>query len=75
MKQHKWDIIISILYYCLPLWLMLITLFIKDGLSNEIFILAVVSMVAIWRIGMNIMRINNLESEVENLKKKLNELE
>lgn len=71
--MNKWDVIFSSFYYSLPLWLMLIILFIEDGMSNEIFILAVTSMVTILRMGISLMRIDNLESEIKELKKKLNE--
>ena len=77
MKQHKWDIIVGSLFYSLPLWLMLIPILIinfgKNGISNDIFALALVSMAAVWGIGFNLMRNNHLESEIEELKKKLNE--
>ena len=71
--MNKWDVIFSSFYYSLPLWLMLIILFIEDGMSDEIFILAVTSMVTILRMGISLMRIDNLENEIKNLKKKLNE--
>ena len=71
--MNKWDVIFSSFYYSLPLWLMLIILFIEDGMSNEIFILAVTSMVTILRMGISLMRIDNLENEIKDLKKKLNE--
>lgn len=75
--MNKWDIFFGGLFYALPLWLMLIPIVIihfnKGGISNDIFILAVASMVAILSIGMSLMRIEYLEEEVEKLKKKLNE--
>ena len=71
--MNKWDVIFSSFYYSLPLWLMLIILFIEDGMSNEIFILAVTSMVTILRMGISLMRIDYLEGEVKKLKKDLNE--
>ena len=75
--MNKWDIILGSLFYALPLWLMLIPILIirfnENGISNDIFALALVSMAAIWGIGFNLMRINHLEEEVEELKKKLNE--
>ena len=75
--MNKWDIIIGSLFYALPLWLMLIPILIirfnENGISNDIFALALVSMAAVWGIGFNLMRINHLEEEVEQLKKKLNE--
>ena len=65
------------LFYSLPLWLLLIPILIinfdKNGISNDIFALALVSMAATWGIGFNLMRNNHLESEIEKLKKKLNE--
>ena len=64
--MNKWDVIFSSFYYSLPLWLMLIILFIEDGMSNEIFILAVTSMVTILRMGISLMRIDNLENEINN---------
>ena len=77
--MNKWDIFFGGLFYALPLWLMLIPIVIihfnKGGISNDIFILAVASMVAILSIGMSLMRIEYLEEEVEKLKKKLNENE
>ena len=64
-------------FYALPLWLMLIPILIinfdKNGISNDIFTLALVSMAAVWGIGFNLMRVYYLESEIEKLKKKLNE--
>ena len=64
-------------FYSLPLWLMLIPILIinfdKNGISNDIFALALVSMTAVWGIGVNLMRNDHLESEIEELKKKLNE--
>ena len=75
--MNKWEIIVGGLFYALPLWLMLIpTLIIhidKGGISNDIFALASVSMASVWGIGCNLMRINHLEEEIEELKKKLNE--
>lgn len=75
--MNKWDIILGSLFYALPLWLMLIPILIirfnENGISNDIFALALVSMAAIWGIGFNLMRINHLEEEIEELKKKLNE--
>ena len=75
--MNKWDIIIGSLFYALPLWLMLIPILIirfnENGISNDIFALALVSMAAVWGIGFNLMRINHLEEEIEELKKKLNE--
>ena len=69
--------ILGSLFYALPLWLMLIPILIinfdKNGISNDIFVLALVSMAAVWGIGVNLMRINHLEEEIEELKKKLNE--
>ena len=75
--MNKWDILFGSLFYALPLWLMLIPILIirfnENGISNDIFALALVSMAAVWGIGFNLMRINHLEEEVEQLKKKLNE--
>lgn len=69
--MNKWDVIFSSFYYSLPLWLMLIILFIEDGMSNEIFILAVTSMVTILRMGISLMRIDNLENEIKKSKEKV----
>lgn len=75
--MNKWDIFFGGLFYALPIWLMLIPIVIihfdKGSISNDIFILAVTSMVATLSIGMSLMRIEYLEEEVEKLKKKLNE--
>ena len=75
--MNKWDMILGSLFYALPLWLMLIPILIirfnENGISNNIFALALVSMAAVWGIGFNLMRINHLEEEIEELKKKLNE--
>lgn len=75
--MNKWDIFFGGLFYALPIWLMLIPIVIihfdKGSISNNIFILAVTSMVATLSIGMSLMRIEYLEEEVEKLKKKLNE--
>ena len=75
--MNKWDMILGSLFYSLPLWLMLIPILIinfdKNGISNDIFALALVSMTAVWGIGVNLMRNEHLESEIEELKKKLNE--
>ena len=75
--MNKWDIFFGGLFYALPLWLMLIPILIinfdKNGISNDIFTLALVSMTAVWGIGFNLMRIYHLEKEIEELKKKLNE--
>lgn len=75
--MNKWDILMGGLFYSLPLWLLLIPILIinfdKNGISNDIFALALVSMAATWGIGFNLMRNNHLESEIEKLKKKLNE--
>ena len=75
--MNKWDMILGSLFYSLPLWLMLIPILIinfdKNGISNDIFALALVSMTAVWGIGVNLMRNEHLESEIEKLKKKLNE--
>ena len=75
--MNKWDIFFGGLFYALPLWLMLIPIIIihfnKGSISNDIFILAVASMVAFLSIGMSLMRIEYLEEEVKKLKEKLNE--
>ena len=75
--MNKWDILMGGLFYSLPLWLLLIPILIinfdKNGISNDIFALALVSMAATWGSGFNLMRNNHLESEIEKLKKKLNE--
>lgn len=75
--MNKWDIFFGGLFYALPLWLMLIPIVIihfnKGSISNDIFILAVASMVAFLSIGMSLMRIEYLEEEVKKLKEKLNE--
>lgn len=75
--MNKWDMFFGGLVYSLPLWLMLIPIVIihfdKGSISDDIFILAVASMVATLSIGMSLMRIEYLEEEVERLKKKLNE--
>lgn len=75
--MNKWDMFFGGLFYTLPLWLMLIPILIihfdKGSISDDIFILAVASMVATLSIGMSLMRIEYLEEEVEKLKKKLNE--
>ena len=75
--MNKWEILMGGLFYSLPLWLLLIPILIinfdKNGISNDIFALALVSMAATWGIGFNLMRNNHLESEIEKLKKKLNE--
>ena len=75
--MNKWDILFGSLFYALPLWSMLIPILIirfnENGISNDIFALALVSMSAVWGIGFNLMRINHLEEEIEELKKKLNE--
>lgn len=69
--------ILGSLFYALPLWLMLIPILIirfnENGISNDIFALALVSMASVWGIGVGLMRINHLEEEIEELKKKLNE--
>lgn len=71
--------ILGSLFYALPLWLMLIPILIinfdKNGISNEIFALALASMAVVWGVGFNLMRINHLENEIEQLKNKLNENE
>lgn len=75
--MNKWDMFFGGLFYALPLWLMLIPIVIihfnKGSISNDIFLLAMTSMVATLSIGMSLMRIEYLEEEVEKLKKKLNE--
>ena len=75
--MNKWDISFGGLFCALPLWLMLIPIVIihfdKGSISNDIFLLAVTSMVATLSIGMNLMRIEYLEEEVKKLKEKLNE--
>ena len=75
--MNKWEIIVGSLFYALPLWLMLIPILIirfnENGISNDIFALALVSMASVWGIGFNLMRNNHLEEEIEELKKKLNE--
>ena len=75
--MNKWDMFFGGLFYALPLWLILkpieIIHFNKGSMSNDIFLLAMTSMVATLSIGMSLMRIEYLEEEVEKLKKKLNE--
>ena len=54
--MNKWDILFGSIFYALPLWVMLIPILIihidKGGISNDIFVLAVVSMASIWGIGL-----------------------
>ena len=71
--MNKWDILFGSLFYALPFWSMLIPILIFNFDKNDIFALALVSMAAVWGIGFNLMRINHLEEEIEELKKKLNE--
>lgn len=75
--MNKWDIFFGGLFYALPFWLMLIPIVIihfnKGGISNDIFLLAVASIVVTSSIGMSLMRIEYLEEEVKKLKEKLNE--
>lgn len=75
--MNKWDMFFGGLFYALPLWLMLIPIVIihfdKGSISNDIFLLAMTSIVATLSIGMNLMRIEYLEEEVKKLKEKLNE--
>ena len=77
--MNKWNIIVGGLVYSLPLWSMLIpilTIIIdKSDIPTDICLLAVTSIIATFSIGMNLMRIEYLEEEVEKLKKKLNENE
>ena len=79
MKHSKWDILLSSLFYCIPVWLMLIPICIENFKvsvpNTDTFTLAIVSMIASWCMSMNLIRIQCLEEEVENLKKKLNEKE
>lgn len=79
MKHSKWDILLSSLFYCIPFWLMLIPICIENFKvsvpNTDTFTLAIVSMIALWCMSMNLIRIQCLEEEVENLKKKLNEKE
>ena len=71
--MNKWDILFGSLFYALPFWSMLIPILIFNFDKNDIFALALVSMASVWGIGLNLMRINHLENEIEHLKKKLNE--
>ena len=71
--MNKWEIIVGGLSYALPFWSMLIPILIFNFDKNDIFALALVSMASVWGIGCNLMRINHLEEEIEELKKKLNE--
>ena len=71
--MNKWEIIVGGLFYALPFWSMLIPILIFNFDKNDIFALALVSMASVWGIGCNVMRINHLEEEIEELKKKLNE--
>ena len=71
--MNKWDILFGSLFYALPFWSMLIPILIFNFDKNDIFALALVSMASVWGIGCNLMRINHLEEEIEELKKKLNE--
>ena len=73
--MNKWDIFFGGLFYALPLWSMPISILISSFDKTDIFLLAVASMIATLSIGMNLMRIEYLEEEVEKLKKKLNENE
>lgn len=79
MKHSNWEILSSSLFYCIPFWVMLIPICIdnfKVSVPNtDTFTLAIVSMIALWCMSMNLIRIQYLEEEVENLKKKLNEKE
>ena len=77
MKHSNWEILSSSLFYCIPFWVMLIPICIdnfKVSVPNtDTFTLAIVSMIALWCMSMNLIRIQYLEEEVENLNKKLNE--
>lgn len=79
MKHSNWEILSSSLFYCIPLWIMLIPICIDnfkvDVPNTDTFTLAIVSMIAFLCTSMNLIRIQYLEEEVENLKKKLNEKE
>lgn len=46
-----------------------------DVPNTDTITLAIASMIAFWCTSMNLIRIQYLEEEVENLKKKLNEKE
>ena len=79
MKQHKWDIIMGGLLNCLPFWILLIPIvidnFTTDAPFNDTSALVLALMSAFWCVGMNLERDRYLESEIEELKKKLNKLE
>lgn len=78
MKQSKWDIFLGGLFYALPFWIMLIPIVVdnfKADEPNNTFTLAIASMMAFWCMGMDLMRIQHLEDEVEKLNKKLDEKE
>ena len=67
------------LFNCLPFWILLIPIvidnFTTDAPFNDTSALALPLMAAFWCVGMNLERDRYLENEVENLKKKLSELE
>lgn len=79
MKHSNWEILLSSLFYCIPFWVMLIPICIDnfkvDVPNTDTITLAIASMIAFWCTSMNLIRIQYLEEEVENLKKKLNEKE
>lgn len=77
MKQSKWDIFLGGLFYCAPFWAMLIPI-VADNFKantpiNDTSILAFAIMMVSWCLGMDLMRIQHLEEEVERLNKKLDE--
>lgn len=75
MKQHKLDILLGGLFYCAPFWAMLIPIVVDNFKANtpigDTSILAFAAMMGFWCSGMNLTRVQYLEDELEELKKRL----
>ena len=77
MKLSKWYIFLGGLFYCAPIWVMIIPIVVNNFKAstsiNDTSILAIAVIMAFWCLGMDLIRIQHLEEEVEKLNKKLGE--
>lgn len=68
----KWEILFGGLFYSAPFMGLLLPIMIDNKPFSDLSTLAMGLFFAFWCIGMDLVRIQSLEDEVKELKKKLN---
>lgn len=68
----KWEILFGGLFYAAPFMGLLLPIMIDNKPFSDLSTLAMGLFFAFWCNGMGLMRIQSLEDEVKELKKKLN---